>query len=236
MMKSLNFALLLMLLEILPCNQGLAEHYKIWFKAFIPSGGLDIVSPVPNTPGHWMIPGPHIAGILIDTSCYNTNNRSFDSSVAAEAKITVIAEFDLLAPGIANFTKSVPDIGKTIRYNCDSGSVLKTGQASNHDVTVSGPTLNGGVVSFLVDADAANPLIALPPAMVPSIKIHGTVKVDPASRSIGFEGTIARFPSYEAYVSVDGKPPTAIFQIAPDSDATAWSLAFNNHINPTMPY
>jgi hypothetical protein len=219
----------------LSANAAHADHFKFWLKAFIPGSGLDIVKPVPKAPGRFMIPGPQILGIG-DSTCYNTNDRSFTSAIGAEAKITAIAEFDLTSVGIANFKTDAPDIGQTIRYDCSTGAILKTGKAADTNISISKPTLAGAAASFAVDADAANPLINAPETFVPSIKIHGTIKIDPTSRSVGFDGTIARFPSYEAYISVNGGEPKTIFQIAPAADATAWSLVWNNHINPTMPY
>lgn len=209
-----------------------AAHYKIWFKAFIPNSGLDIVTPVPKSAGHFMIPGPHIAGIPVDSTCYNTNDRSFSTSEDAEAKITIISEFDSSAAGISNVKNRTPQIGQTIRFDCTTGAMLNTGTASNQNIAIGQAKSAGGVITYTVDADASNPLIALSP----SIKIHGTVKLDTNSRSVSFDGTLARFPAYEAYISVDNGKPVSIFAISPASDASAWSLLFNVSIDPIVTF
>ena len=236
MTKNAAIGLALLAVGCLYSTRSHAEHYRVWLKAFIPNSGLDIEMPVPNSPGHFMIPGPQIVGIPIDSTCYNTNDRSFSSSLDADAKITVVAEFDVYSPGVGNFTKTIPDLGQTIRYDCSTGDVLATGRASNENVSVGDPSYDAGVVKFDVDADASNPLVQLPSGIVPSIKIHGTITLDTNSRAISFDGTIARFPSYEAYVSVDDHPPVTIFTISPDASATAWSLVFNNNIDPSVRY
>jgi hypothetical protein len=229
----LGFALFASALFLAPTAH--AEHFRFWIHAFIPNSGLDIVEPVPGSADRYMIPGPQFAG-LGDSSCYNTNDRTFDSSLEADSKIIAEIEFDVQAPGVGNVSKTIPPLGKTIRYDCNDGTVLKTGQASNENVSLGDPSYDAGVVSFAVDGDAANPLIAAPRGWTPSIKFHATVTVDTNSKSVQFVGTIARFPAYEAYLSVDDGPPVTIFQISPDHDATAWSLIFNNSIGPSVPY
>jgi len=224
------------LASMLFSNAAHAEHYKIWIKAFIPNDGLDILMPLPGDTSKSIIPGPHLLGIPVDTACYNTNDRSFSDNPGDDAKITEIIEFDVTSVGLANVTKSAPTIGQTIRYNCDDGSIIATAQAKPDNVTIGNLSYNAGVVSFSLDGEASNPLVPAPNALTPSIKFHGMVKLDTNSRSVGFTGTIARFPSYEAYIQVDGGKAKAIFQIAPNHDATAWSLLFNNSISPTVPY
>jgi len=213
-------------------NVASAAHYKIWFKAFIPNSGLDIVTPVPKSAGHFMIPGPHIAGIPVDNTCYNTNDRSFSTSEDADAKITIISEFDSSAAGVANAKNRTPIIGQTIRFDCTTGTVLNTGTASNQNIAIGEPKSASGIITYTVDADAANPLVALSP----SIKIHGTVTLDTNSRSVSFDGALARFPAYEAYISVDNGKPVPIFTISPASDASAWSLFFNVSIDPIVTF
>lgn len=213
-----------------------AEHYRIWVKSFIPNSGLDIVVPVPNADGRFMLPGPHIAGIPIDSTCYNTNDRSFSDDVDAEAKISLRYDFDVLAPGIANVSSSIPPAGETLRYDCATGAILATGQATTDDLQLGEVEFDGGVVRFSVDGDAANPLISLPNFVVPSIKVHGTMTLDTNKRSISFSGTVAKFPSYEGYLSVDGGPPVPIFKISPESDATVWSLMLDRPVDVTVAY
>jgi hypothetical protein len=186
---------------------------------------------VPNATGQSMIPGPKI----VDGRCYNTNNRGFSHDQQADAKITAIVDFDVTAAGVGNVNKRTPPLGTTIQYDCDSGAVLQTKQASNKDVSIGDVAFSAGKVTFAMDGEAANPLIS-PQQLTPTIKFHGTVTIDTISRAVSWDGTIARFPSYEAYIEVDANPPVTIFQIAPAQDASPWSLLFNNHIDPTVPY
>jgi hypothetical protein len=174
-----------------------------------------------------MIPGPNLVGIPIDSTCYNTNNRSFDPSPNVEAKLTAIVEFDIFSPGVANVSEQEPEIGETLRYDCSTGDVLNKGQVSIHN-----PEMKDGVVSFSVDAEASNPLVALSP----SIKMHGTVSIDTSSRTISFNGTVAKFPSYEVYASVNGADPITVLQISPDHDASPWSLIFTKAVNNSASY
>lgn len=218
------------------CSEAKAEHYRIWVKAFIPNIGLNIVKPVPNLDGHYMIPGPHLAGIPVDDSCYNTNDRSFSDDIDADAKITVGYDFDVFAPGVANVTARIPPAGDTTRYDCDSGRQLATGQATTDDLKLGEVDFDKGVVRFTVDGEAANPLISLPSSLVPSIKIHGVITVNTNKRSIAFKGFVAKFPSYECYVSIDDGAPIPVFKISPESDATAWSLMVDRDVDETVSY
>ena len=213
-----------------------AKHVKIWLKAFIPNTGLQIVQPVPGAQGHTMIPGPRIMALAVDKSCYNTNDRGFSHSSASDAKITIVTEFDVLAPGIANIVKIAPQIGTTTRYVCATGDVVGRKSASSQDLELGQPTYDAGVVSFAVDAEASNPFIPLPPSISPSIKIHGIFTVDTNARKARFTGTVAKFPSYEAYISLDGGAPVVVFQVSPAADASPWSLVFSVAVDKTTSF
>ncbi len=231
-MRRIAIASFVTIIGVLISQSSNAEHFKIWMKAFIPNVDLDIVVPVPNSSNLSMIPGPSLAGMPLDSTCYNTNNRGFDSSSDAEAKITVIVEFDIFSPGVANFSEQEPQIGQTLQYNCSTGEVLNSGTASNKLVSINNPVMNGNTIDFSIDAEAANPLVNLSP----SIKIHGTISIETSSRTISFNGTVGRFPSYEIYASVDQADPIAVLQISPDHDSSPWSLLFTKEAKGSVSY
>ena len=213
-----------------------AQHFKVWAKAFIPNAGIDIAQPVPNDNEHTMIPGPHLAGIPLDDTCYNTNDRSFSDDVDADAKISLAVDFDVYGPGVANVSHDIPEAGETIRYDCSTGAVLARGKATVSDVSIGQVSYDGGIISFTFDGDASNPLISLPTSLVPAIKIHGTITIDTNKKTVEYKGTVAQFPSYEAYVSVDNAAAFPIFKMSPKSDATAWSLMLDTTLDDTVNY
>lgn len=210
-----------------------ADHFQIWIKAFIPNTGLDIVQPVPNTSGQWMIPGPIPA--TLGGACYNTNNRGFDSSQDADAKVTAAIEFDLATPGVGNVQKHDPVIGETLKYDCNSGAILDRKTADSNQVTVGDPALaaNGATVQF--DGQATNPLAPGPSALAPAITFHGQFTIDVNARTITFDGSVRQFPCYEAYVQVNGTT-TTVFTIAPTHDASPWSLYLSQSVHQSANY
>lgn len=213
-----------------------AEHLRIWVKSFIPNTGLDIVKPVPGHSGQSMIPGPHVLGIPVDSTCYNTNNRTFSADAGADAKFSVVIDLDLFTPGMANFTAHQPEVGETIRFDCATGQTLATGTASADEISVGQPSFTSGVVSFAIDAEATNPLVHAPEALIPSIKLHGNFTLDGNSRTVAFSGSISEFPAFEAYVQVDQGSPVALFQVSPADDATPWSLLSTRQVTFRVSY
>jgi hypothetical protein len=213
-----------------------AQHFKVWAKAFIPNTGISIAEPVPGDNEHTMIPGPHLAGIPLDETCYNTNDRSFSDELDADAKISLAVDFDVYGPGVANVSHDIPEAGETIRYDCSSGAVVARGKAAVSDVSIGQVSYDRGIITFTFDGEAANPLISLPKSLVPAIKIHGTITIDTNKKTVQYVGTVAQFPSYEAYVSIDDASAIPIFEISPKSDATAWSLMLDTTVDETVNY
>lgn len=74
-------------------------------------------------------------------------------------------------------------------------------------------------VSLKLKAGAGNPLV--PGA--PKIDYEGTLTIDRVNKFVEFSGKVDDFPSFEAYVMIDGKGPYKIKQLgpAPGSDSTS---------------
>jgi hypothetical protein len=216
----------------------------IWIKAFIPNKhdtNPGFIRPRPGVAGQTMIPGPNIPFTdisvpLVGKFCYNTNNRGFSMEPGAEAKITSFITLKVSIEGLREASIAAPVLHPTQEYDCHTGQVTCVKTANPDTVKVSQPAVSGKTITFSMNGDAANPCIHVSAALTPSIKYHGIVTVDVEAGTVTFKGTTADFPSYEAYLSVDGKTPTPIFQLPPEPHSTAWALVFNRPVNQTVRY
>lgn len=224
-----------------------AEKLEIWIRGFIPKsipGTPDYVRAVPGQPDHWMIPGPGIPYVSNGPlpwvgSCYNTNDRDFTSARDAESKVASSVTVTL-SDGPAASSINAPKVAKTRQFDCETGKVTCEKSVDLSAVNTSAPRIVGKTVEIDLDADAENACIPLvewtPSQIVPSIKWHGKLIINPGRGLITFRGTVAEFPAYEAYVSVDGGPPITLMTESPSAGATVWSLAKNRVVEKSVNY
>lgn len=162
--------------------------------------------------------------------CFLGDQRSFSSDDKATARMHSRA-----------WVQIGPDMGSkgykmqqqhfcspTTKVDCDDGSVKDEGTAGNEGMKfteVAGGSANR--VSLKLKAGAGNPLV--PGA--PKIDYEGTLTIDRVNKFVEFSGKVDDFPSFEAYVMIDGKGPYKIKQLGPAPGSDPTSLATWNGVD-----
>jgi hypothetical protein len=226
-----------------------AETLKIWIRAFIPNQhptNPGYIRPLPGHPGRTMIPGPNIPFVTNDPvpwigSCYSTNDRGFGAhppvvtAPVKDAKVASAMSIGIQANQLGPVTSELAIMGVTERYACETAELECIETASAEDTSLSAPAMVGDRIRFTASASAKNRCTMLP-FLTPGIKWDGSFLVSPREGTVRFTGTIAQFPAYEAYVSLNGGPAVPIFQEGPEPGSTAWSLLFNRSIDKVAHY
>lgn len=150
--------------------------------------------------------------------------------------------------------------GVTRRFNCETGLTECRESPKNPTIestyAIIGETININVsaaasnpciklidIGDYVDSDAAESLEKemegkseaeivneVASRYLPKINWSGVFQINAKTGTVRFIGTIADFPSYEAYLYVDNQPIT-IFKESPKSGSTAWSLLTSRQID-----
>ena len=210
-------------------------HVHIWIKAFIPSQHPVLkdyflktakntwVVEAPSTP----LPGANIG--KLSGTCFVTDNRSFDQSPLASARVTT--EFDLVIDqrniSVQKFNdREIVRIGQTENVDCKSGEALQPPMtASTNTVTIGDVKQLNFLKVFNVRAASANPFYKLLGIQVaPDINYELVFQYDILSRTLKINGVTGYFPSFESYYSIDNGPIKTIIQWTPFKDSTAMSL------------
>jgi len=218
----LAFILVLANFTLMP-SVGDAQTLDIWIKAFIPIYQIgstpNYVRPVPGKPGKFMIPGPlsdqvPVIGSVpfLANTCYNTNDRMWSTDKTADAKLSLRIKIKIDNGAVTVLEAPSAEVGETLQFACSTGNITCQKRATANIAGVSQPRFDNGVVIFHLQGDAGNPCIAVPDDLKPSVKFDGDVRIDPTSGTIGFDGSVAQFPAYEMYLTVDGGEPQTIFQ------------------------
>jgi hypothetical protein len=210
----------------------------IWLSAFIPKfvpGYTRLLTAGKHT-GKTAIPLPAIArtwpGNWLNAlnAGYLTDQRDFDDSLTASARMQSIAEVDLAGPSLR---------GQTHRSSGTTEVNLVTGKQTGFAVAdmsrctykvVSGLMVIGqpapgtyGTIDLSLVGKAGDPLVG----MAADIDYDGTFRVlggrSPGSLSVTFAGKIDDFPAYDCYASL-GDVTKLIFKSPPPPGNTVADL------------
>ncbi|RMY57248.1 hypothetical protein D0865_03218 [Hortaea werneckii] len=210
-------------------SEALSPNPLIWMNAFIPLHFVDVTKPWPKHPGKTMIEG--LATFLpVFGGCFLGDQRGFSSDNKATARMHSRA-----------WVQSGPDMGSkgykmqqqhfcspTTKVDCDDDSVKDEGTAGIEGMKfteVAGGSANR--VSLKLKAGAGNPLV--PGA--PKIDYEGVLTIDRVKKFVEFSGKVDDFPSFEAYVMIDGKGTYKIKQLGPAPGSGPTSLATWNGVD-----
>ncbi len=187
-----------------------------------------------------MIPGPSVpffssGPIALVGSCYNTNNRGFSSAATASSKAETVFSFSHIA-GVFSANPPRHETSVTRRLDCATGALECEAKAPESGLTALPPVKLGDVINLNFGGEVGNPCAAAPASVTPAIKWAGMISVDTRTQSVRFLGTIAGFPSYEAYLRVDQGPPVTLIQETPAPGATAWSLLTTRSLDKKAKY
>lgn len=210
-------------------------HVHIWIKAFVPSQHPVLkdyfLKTAKNT---WVIEAPSIplpgANIgKLPGTCFVTDNRSFDQSPLASARVTT--EFDLVIDqrniSVQKFShREIVRIGQTENVDCKSGETLQPPMTANtNTVTIGDVKQLNFLKVFNIRAASPNPFYKLLGRQVaPDINYEFVFQYDILTRTLKINGVTGYFPSFESYYSIDNGPIKTIIQWTPFKDSTAMSL------------
>ena len=207
------------------CELAMPEQIrsvKFWINAFIPRDIPGYTRAVPAGPhrGKTMIPGPNPAA-----DCYLTDQRDFSSSLPAKSRMHSL--FTLHLTGWPpRFTES-HGCDPTTELDCEDGDVECTDTGSNARMRFS--LLPGRVTSpsgpFQIEMNCAGNNPCSPSSRLGGdVDYHGRITVAPAASRIDFDLTVDAFPAFEAYASINGRPPTTVFRLPPPQGNTVMNL------------
>lgn len=208
----------------------------IWFKAFIPREHPKLPAYVSRTAKNtWVIHAPDIsAPPLLDISrlkgtCFETDNRLFDSSPAASARVSVdltLAIDDRTLRLVPTGSVSPVVIGETRNVDCRTGEELQPGRtAATSSVSVSQVKKLNFLRTIGIKASSANPFYTIIQVNIaPRIDFDVVITYDILSRHLLIKGDAGYFPSFEGYYQLNGGPVTSLVQWTPFEESTAMSL------------
>lgn len=227
---------------LLLSNGNVRAEYRIhfWMKAFIPNhhpGLPDYIKKTEN--GNWVIAAPSIPGSEIiglgklEGTCFVTDNRGFDKSPTASARVTIELIFV-----VNRKTRQVSieraegrdkiRIGSSHNVDCKTGKELqppRTADISNDVKTQDAVKIIG------ITASVPNPYYEIGGSMarfappLKSIKFDVIFEYDLFGGKVELKGDAGSFPSFEAYYKLNDGGVTSIIEWVPYKDSTAAALA-----------
>ncbi|MEM7105034.1 MAG: hypothetical protein AAF502_18000 [Bacteroidota bacterium] len=176
------------------------NNVTIWFKAFIPSiiPGQTRIIPAGTHAGESAI-GPYSSPLGgSPTICYLTDNRSWDNSITASARMTSATSIDLSGTSPRQ-TNNINGCFPTVELDCLSGNVSCTNTA----------TFRGGGFNLQPSSGHTTPVrlslagAANNPCVMgsPDINYNGDITIDQIRRTVSFTGNVDGFPDFEMYVN-----------------------------------
>lgn len=166
---------------------------EIWLKAFIPGNipGLTKTVKSGTHAGKTMIAGPTSI-----SDCFLTDNRSWDSSLSAKARMNSVIDLNLSGTPTINSESHWCDV--TTELDCEDGDVecTKKGDSSQMRFFNLRKNTSGQVLIYLLGA-ANNPCFS----GSPDIDYNGIIMIDPVRRIIQFQGNVDGFPDFEMYIN-----------------------------------
>lgn len=235
-----------------PGNPGYVRKLANAERWVVPAPETYLLTPAARATPEWMrsglryLPGVRAVDDLIEdlraTGCYETDNRGFSSDRAAPARLTldVTLTVDAGSQKVAPTTGTAAyRSGPTRHVDCKTGADLEPPATSDPYAVLTLPNgtaippgsgsrleparISGSDVIFFVRGRAGNPLT--PEKLTPAIDFAGTLRFNPKTRKLRFEGSAGDFPAFEGYASLNGGPARQLFRLVPAKDSTVWSLA-----------
>ena len=190
-----------------------AETIQVVVRTFIPKEH-------PSKPGYMIpIPGGTMKTMLPDApltaQCFGTDNRSFSNDVSESARFGSLVTFDT-STGNVTFSEIT---GTTNEYNCSTGSLVCSKTAGQGGFSGTRGQ-SGSKITFTYSGEASNPCLTL----APDIEFSGTITVDTSTKTIGIQGKVDVFPSFEAFVILENGTQKTLYNMDPKNGATPEDL------------
>ncbi|HMY40543.1 MAG TPA: DUF3238 domain-containing protein [Marinagarivorans sp.] len=216
-------------------NPCAATVFHFWIKSFIPNEHPKINNYFKVTSkGTSVLPAPSVQLPIADISkltdtCFATDNRGFDKSPLASARVTteMTLVIDERKVSVEKFNgRDMVRIGQTENVDCKSGEQLSPPRATSPDtVSISGVKQQNFIYVVNIKASASNPFYKLLGVqMAPDIDYEVVIQYSVLTKSINVDIVTGYFPSFEAYYTLDDGPVTTIINWPPYENSTAASL------------
>jgi outer membrane protein OmpA-like peptidoglycan-associated protein len=187
------------------------DKIMFWFHAFIPDTVAG-ATPAPGGPfaGRTVFPSPPHP--FHRNSCFETDERGFDSKVNASSRVRVVGILDTVAGTLTSAALS--DL--TFEIDCTSGSLKckKTPSPSVSVFLIPATLTPTGEFRIAFLAAANDPCVT----GSPDLAARGLITIDRTHRTFTFDGTTTFYPAFEMYASFGGKA-TTVFNQAPVIDS-----------------
>ena len=206
----------LMLIWPLPAISGNSVTLDIWIRAFIPKtesgqpGYIQIVHG-PNGESWTAIPSP---SPLDPDICYLTDQRDFSTDASVTSRIWSHAKLTFDLPGSLSLSTNSHGTGTTHAVKCSTGATICKDQAPTTGMNWTNMVGFEHLAVLDIDAKSSNPCIT-PHFVAPNIEYTCRFLIDWATSEVKFDGTIRKFPSYEAYISFNSGPTHILFREEP---------------------
>lgn len=174
--------------------------------------------PRPNHPGETMLKALSSVSTP-ESGCYLGDSRGFSSNDDSATARMHSRAWIQISPSKWHWTQQ-HFCSPTHKVDCDDGDLIKTDTADADDMKFTLVRADTTSVVLKLKAAASNPL----QLYAPKIDLEGTLTVNRVERYVQFEGKVDDFPSFEAYVKVDGKAPRTIGTLGPKPGSDPTSL------------
>jgi hypothetical protein len=181
---------------------------------------------------------------VLKGTCFATDNRDFDTSPDASARIRV--EFVIVIDGsemkiIPYKQRQIKSIGLSHNVDCKTGTELQPSKRALDTAIVIGEVQKSNFMhAVYVAAAAANPFYPkmevpgtnMTLGMSPDIDFVFVFRYENLQQRIAIDGTIGYFPSFGGYYSMNEGQTITMFQLPPYRTSTALNLVdFSTGIN-----
>jgi hypothetical protein len=194
-----------------PAKPSFPPKIQFWYHVFIPKtvSGARKASSGPFA-GRMVFPGPRVPFHF--NSCFETDDRSFDSTPAASSRTRVEVDLDT----IRKHLKFVPNADLTFEIDCTTGaSKCSASPRPSVGVALAPSFLSpSGVDEILLSTATNDPCIT----GSPNFAIRGKIAIDHAARTFNFVGATTLYPAFEMYADF-GTGAKTVFRQPPIVDS-----------------
>jgi hypothetical protein len=211
------------------CTKDNECEYKIktidiWIRSFIPiihEGNPGYTLPLPTNPAHTMIRDPN----WFSTSCYLTDQRQFSDD--PEASVRMGSHVVIKTGELATVVVSDKSSSQSVEISCETGAERCRKPVDMSRTTFGLINQEGDALRLRVHGEANNACFR----GAPSIQYDGEFVVDLTEGTIKFDGTVGKFPAFEAYARANDGTIQKIFQEPPVPRSTVLWIPLSRFVN-----
>jgi hypothetical protein len=211
-----------------PCVQAAPapagpRRLEIAIRAFIPQENTASVA-IPNQGELTMVRSQPPATL----SCFATDQRCFSSDTAATSRLASLIMLQL-SKAVTIRSQTYREDPPSKALDCNTGAIVEPTKLSDDhnrsyqapEFTLASPAVSGVATLHYAASGLKDPNLQ----WAPPLKIDGTFTIDTVHKTIRFQGSITKYPAYEAYFRYAGGPWRTLFQKAPADEMTGLNMA-----------